>query len=176
MPRHFKPRLLVGRYRSKSEERVAGHLNDLGVAYQYEPKDQKVTYRVERTASYLPDFVLTSSGVILEVKGYLSPSDRSKYLRIKASNSDVDIRFVFDRATNKLNKTSKTTYAEWATKHGFLWTEKIIPPNWIESTKHARTASKASSTKNPPPSRKGIHLAHGSTHRPRHLSVGGKRL
>ena len=176
MPRHFKPRLLVGRYRSKSEERVAGHLNDLGVAYQYEPKDGKVTYKVERTASYLPDFVL-SNGVILEVKGYLSPSDRSKYIRIKTSNPDVDIRFVFDRASNKLNKDSKTTYAEWATKHGFLWCEKIIPPNWIrESTKHARTASKAPSPQNPPASRKGLHLTYGSTHRPRHLSVGCKRL
>lgn len=175
MPRRFKPRLLVGRYRSKSEERVAGHLNELGVAYQYEPKDGKVTYKVERTASYLPDFVLTASGVILEVKGYLTSSDRSKYIRIKESNPDVDIRFVFDRATNKLNKTSKTTYAEWATKHGFLWCEKIIPPNWIERAKHARTASKASSTKNPPASRKGIHLTHGGSHRPRHLSVGCKR-
>lgn len=176
MPRHFKPRLLVGRYRSKSEERVAGHLNDLGVAYLYEPKAAKVSYKIERTALYLPDFLLLDSNIILEVKGYLSPSDRSKYIRIKTSNPDVDIRFVFDRASNKLNKDSKTTYAEWATKHGFLWCEKIIPPTWIESTKHARTTSKAPGPKNPPASRKGVHLTHGGTHRPRHLSVGGKRL
>lgn len=170
MPRHFKPRLLVGRYRSKSEERVAGHLNDLGVAYQYEPLDKKVTYRIERTASYLPDFVLTASGVILEVKGYLTSSDRSKYIRIKERNPDIDIRFVFDRASNKLNKTSKTTYAEWATKHGFLWCEKIIPPNWIES-KHARASSKAAGTPYSPSPRKGLHLTHGGPHRPRHLST-----
>lgn len=169
MPRHFKPRLLVGRYRSKSEERVAGHLNDLGVAYEYEPKDGKVTYKVERTASYLPDFVLFN-GVILEVKGYLTPADRAKYIRIKQSNPGIDIRFVFDRATNKLNKTSSTTYSQWAEKHGFLWCEKIIPPNWYR-TNNARASSKAPSTSNPSAPRKGLHLAHGSTHRPRHLST-----
>ena len=176
MPRHFKPRLLVGRYRSKSEERVAGHLNDLGVAYQYEPKDKKVSYKVERTATYLPDFLLLDSNIILEVKGYLSSSDRAKYIRIKDSNPSVDIRFVFDRASNKLNKTSKTTYSEWATKHGFLWCEKIIPPTWIKESTHARATSKAPGTKNPPSPRKGLHLSHGGPHRSRHLSVGRKRL
>lgn len=174
MPRHFKPRLLVGRYRSKSEERVAGHLNELGVAYQYEPKDGKVTYKVERTASYLPDFVLFN-GVILEVKGYLTSADRAKYIRIKHSNPDIDIRFVFDRATNKLNKTSSTTYAQWAEKHGFLWCEKIIPPNWYSKrANNARASSKAPGTPRPPSPRKVFHLAHGGPHRPRHLSVGRK--
>lgn len=176
MPRSFKPRILVGRYRSKSEERVAGHLNELGVAYLYEPKDGKVTYKIDRTASYLPDFVLTGSGVILEVKGRLTSSDRSKYIRIKESNPNIDLRFVFDRASNKLNKTSKTTYAEWATKHGFLWCEKIIPPTWIKESKHARASSKASGPQNPSSSRKGVHLTHGGADRPRHLSVGCKRL
>lgn len=174
MPRHFKPRLLVGRYRSKSEERVAGHLKDLGVAFQYEPKDGKVTYKVERTASYLPDFVIPGD-IILEVKGYLSPSDRAKYIRIKESNPDIDLRFVFDRASNKLNKTSKTTYAQWATKHGFEWCEKIIPPTWIiESKIHARASSKAAGTPYSPSPRKAVHLTHGSTHRSRHLSTRRK--
>lgn len=173
MTRHFKPRVLVGRYRSKSEERVAGHLNELGVDYEYEPKDGKVTYRVERTASYLPDFVLFN-GIILEVKGYLTPSDRTKYIRIKASNPDIDIRFVFDRATNRLNKTSKTTYAEWAEKHGFLWCEKIIPPNWYKRASNARASSKAAGPKDSPSSRKGQHLSHGGAARPRHLSLERK--
>ncbi len=173
MARSFKPRLLVGRYRSKSEERVAGHLNELGVAYDYEPKDGKVAYRIERSALYLPDFVLTDSGIILEVKGHLTSADRSKYIRIKECNPGIDIRFVFDRATNRLSKTSKTTYAQWAEKHGFLWCEKIIPPTWYNKQRasNARASSKAPGTQNPPPSRKGQHLSHGSHARPRHLSV-----
>lgn len=176
MPRHFKPRLLLGRYRSKSEERVAGHLNDLGVPYLYEPKDGKVSYKVERTATYLPDFVLTATGVILEVKGYMTSTDRAKYLRVKASNPDIDLRFVFDRASNKLNKTSKTTYAEWAEKHGFLWCEKIIPPNWYKSRKsNERASSKAAGKKGPSSPRKGLHQSHGGAHGLRHLSSRSRR-
>lgn len=172
MPRHFKPRLLIGSYRNKSEERVAGHLNELGVAFEYEPQDQKVPYKVERNAYYLPDFVLPG-GTILEVKGWLTSADRAKYIRIKKSNPDIDLRFVFDRSSAKLSKTSKTTYAQWAEQHGFLWCEKIIPPNWIES-KHARASFKAAGTPYSPSPRKGLHLTHGSTHRPRHLSTRRK--
>lgn len=174
MPRHFKPRRLVGKYRSKSEERVAHNLDILEVDYEYEPKDGKVAYRIERSATYLPDFVLKNEKCILEVKGYLSPSDRTKYLRIKACNPDVDIRFVFDRATNRLNKTSKTTYAEWAEKHGFLWCEKNIPLHWLKRKKHERASSKAAGTAHPTSPRKGLHLAHGGPHRPRHLSTRRK--
>lgn len=171
MRQRFKPRLLVGRYRSKSEERVAGHLDELGVPYAYEPKDGKIRYTVERTASYLPDFVLKDSGIVLEVKGYLSSADRAKYLRVKKSNPDADIRFIFDRASNKLSKTSTTTYAQWAEKHGFPWCEKVIPPNWIKK-KNERASSKATGKARPASPRKGIHLSARGPVRPRHLSVG----
>jgi hypothetical protein len=169
MSRRFKPRLLVGRYRSKSEERVADHLNHLGVPYLYEPRNRKVSYKVERTATYLPDFVLTDSGIILEVKGYFTSADRAKYLRVKASNPDLDMRFVFDRASNKLSKTSKTTYADWAEKHGFQWCEKVIPPHWYRKS-NERASSKATSTKGASSPRKGKHQSHGSMGRLRHLS------
>lgn len=173
MPRHFKPRALVGRYRSKSEERVAGHLNELGVAYDYEPKDGKLTYQIERSALYLPDFVLKDTGIILEVKGYMDSADRSKYRRIKKSNPQADIRFVFDRPHNTLSPTSKTTYAQWAEKNGFPWCDKIIPPNWLTNKRasNARASSKAPGTQNPPASRKGQHLSHGGVARSRHLSA-----
>jgi hypothetical protein len=170
--RRFKPRLLVGRYRSKSEERVAEHLNFLGVPYLYEPKDGKVTYKIERSASYLPDFVLTKSGTILEVKGYLTSSDRSKYIRIKESNPNIDLRFVFDRASTKLNKTSKTTYAEWADKHGFLWCEKVIPPHWYSTSNrksNERASSKAAGTKGSASPRKVKPQSHGGLGRLRYL-------
>jgi hypothetical protein len=171
--RRFNPRLLVGRYRSKSEERVAEHLNHLGVPYLYEPKNGKVSYKVERTASYLPDFVLTDSGIILEVKGYFTSTDRAKYLRVKESNPDLDLRFVFDRASNKLSKTSKTTYADWAEKHGFQWCEKVIPPHWYRKS-NERAPSKAAGTKGPASPRKGKPKSHGSVGRLRHLQAGCK--
>lgn len=175
-PRHFKPRALVGKFRSRSEERFAGHLHDLGVAFEYEPKDKKVKYTVQRDALYLPDFIINGSSFILEVKGYLSPADRAKYIRVKASNPDIDLRFVFDRASNRLNKTSKTTYAQWAEKNGFKWCEKILPPNWHSNRKsHERASSKAAGTPHSGASRKGLHLTYGSPDRSRNLSAGRMR-
>jgi hypothetical protein len=171
MPRRFKPRVLVGKFRSGSEERFAGHLNDLGVAFEYEPKDKKVKYAVERTAYYLPDFMLDGFNFILEIKGYLSPADRAKYIRVKASNPGIDLRFVFDRASNKLSKSSKTTYAQWAEKHGFLWTEKIIPPTWHRKSSNERAPLKAAGKARPSSPRKAKHQPHGSPGRTRHLQA-----
>tara|TARA_B100000780_G_scaffold277260_1_gene247541 strand:- start:1489 stop:1626 length:138 start_codon:yes stop_codon:yes gene_type:complete len=31
-----------------------------------------------------------------------------------------------------LYKGSKTTYADYATKHGFAWAHKHIPDEWVE--------------------------------------------
>lgn len=40
---------------------------------------------------------------------------------------------MFERSNNKLNKASKTTYAEWAEKYGFEWADirDGIPRKWI---------------------------------------------
>jgi hypothetical protein len=70
--------------------------------------------------------------IYIETKGYLSPRDRRKMELVKLSNPDEDIRFVFQNANNKLNKRSKTTYGEWATKKGFKWAHKQVPQEWIE--------------------------------------------
>ena len=173
MHRSFKPRLLQDKYRSKSEERVAEHLKLMGVPYEFEPLDKKVSYRIERTATYLPDFVLTDSGIILEVKGYFTSADRTKYLRVKQSNPGIDLRFVFDRASTKITKNSKTTYADWAEKHGFKWCEKVIPHNWLRK-KNERASSKAAGKKSTASPRKGQHQSHGSMGRLRHLPSGRK--
>lgn len=177
MHRSFKPRALVGNFRSKSEERFAGHLNDLGVTYEYEPKDKKLSYAIERTAYYQPDFVVDGWPFIIEVKGYFPSSDRAKYLRVRASNPKTDIRFVFDRASTKLSKTSKTTYADWCDKHGFKWCEKIIPPNWIKKAQNERASSKAAGKENSSSPRKGLkHQSARGTHGSRSLPLGRKYL
>jgi hypothetical protein len=42
------------------------------------------------------------------------------------------VRFVFQR-NNTLSKNSKTTYGDWATKHGFQWCiYPDIPPSWLQ--------------------------------------------
>lgn len=59
---------------------------------------------------------------------------------VKASNPELDIRFVFQNANNKLSKNSKTTYGEWATKKGFKWCHKEVPKEWIEEVENADTS------------------------------------
>lgn len=141
-------------------------LDAMDIPYQYEPIDGKVSYRIERDAKYLPDFIV-GEGIILEVKGYLTPSDRAKYIRLQRCNPSIDLRFVFDRPSNLLNKKSRTTYAEWAEQHGFLWYDKYTIGKLLEELQpDGRTPRK-------PPSAEGFkasrtarkHKQHGSLDR-----------
>jgi hypothetical protein len=77
----------------------------------------------------LLDFELPN-GIIIEVKGWFKPADRTKHLSIKKQHPDLDIRFLFDNANKRLSKTSRTTYAQWCQKHGFKYAEKTIPKEW----------------------------------------------
>jgi hypothetical protein len=83
------------------------------------------------SAVYTPDFILPN-GVILEAKGYFKPEDRRKMLAVKKQHPHLDIRLVFQQPLNTLTKTSKTTYAMWAEKNGFLWAPfHAIPLDWF---------------------------------------------
>lgn len=79
--------------------------------------------------NYLPDFVLPN-GVIVEAKGYLDAAACRKMKAVKASNPDLDIRFVFQNANGKRNKRAKLKNWEWAEKHGFPWAQGTIPLDW----------------------------------------------
>ena len=112
--------------RSGLEIQVAELLDELKIDYEYEP--DKVNYVIE--ARYIPDFKV--GDVYLETKGFFKPSDRRKMLAVKKCNPDLDIRLVFQAPYNKISKRSKTTYAKWAAKHGFLWCPYYaIPLNWL---------------------------------------------
>lgn len=129
--RRFSPRLKSG-YASKSEEKFAERLTELGVPFSYEK--HTVKYK-QKDASYKIDFDLRDHGFFIEYKGYFDPADRTKHLLIKQQHPGLDIRFIFDRASNTITKHSKTTYADWCDKHGFKWAEKVIPPAWLKETK-----------------------------------------
>ena len=113
-------------YRSRFEERLALTLKGVGAPFDYETLKLKYT----RECVYTPDFILPN-GVIIEAKGYWLPADRTKHLRVRECNPEMDIRFCFQNAHNTLNKKSKTTYGDWCDKHGFLWAHKTIPKEWI---------------------------------------------
>lgn len=116
-------------FRSGLEERIAEQLDQLGVEYTYE----KVKLKYIRPASehiYTPDFVL-ANGIIVETKGRFLLADRMKHLMVKKHNPELDIRFVFSNSNARISKASKTTYAMWCRKHGYLFADKTIPNEWL---------------------------------------------
>ena len=84
--------------------------------------------------SYLPDFILPN-GIVVEAKGYLDAAACKKMKAVKATNPDLDIRFVFQNANGKRNKRAKLKNWEWAEKHGFPWAEGTIPLEWWRERK-----------------------------------------
>ena len=115
-------------YRSKFEVRVAADLGKRKIDFQYE----KVSFDyVPKIRNYTPDFYLPESKIYIETKGRLTTNDRVKHLLIKEQYPDLDIRFVFVNADNKISRTSKTTYANWCDRHKFLWAESLVPMEWL---------------------------------------------
>jgi hypothetical protein len=114
-------------YKSGIEGDIAVQLKQAGLPADYEPG--KLPY-MDKPHTYTPDFILPN-GIVIETKGYFVPEDRTKHLRIKEQYPDLDLRFVFARPENRINKTSKTTYGEWATKKGFKWSKRRIPEAWF---------------------------------------------
>jgi hypothetical protein len=121
--------LLMHGVRSGLEESVCKDLQSRGVSYEYETLKLKYT-RPAKEHTYTPDILLPNN-VILELKGRLTAEDRKKMLLVKKDNPDLDIRFVFSNSRTKINKNSKTTYADWAAKNGFPFCDKTVPDDWI---------------------------------------------
>lgn len=113
------------KFRSKFEKNV---FNECKGKIEYEPKDARLNYN--RPSKYLPDFRLPN-GILIETKGRFTSTDRSKMLRVKEQNPHVDIRFVFQRANNRLTKAKNSkTYWQWCEQHGFQWSQTSIPESW----------------------------------------------
>ena len=116
-------------YRSGLEDKIADQLKSLSVPVKYE--ERKISYSVpESLHTYTPDFELPN-GIIIESKGRFVAADRKKHLLIKQQYPHLDIRFVFSNSKAKINKGSKTSYADWCDKFGFLYADKLIPEGWI---------------------------------------------
>lgn len=120
---------LMHGFRSGLEESLDDSLKAQGIDGQYE--QHKISYTKPATNhTYTPDFRLPN-GIYIETKGRFVLADRQKHILIKQQNPNLDIRFIFQNAKNKIRKGSKTTYADWCEKNGFLYSEKVIPPEWL---------------------------------------------
>ena len=131
-------------YRSKFESTIGHQLECSRTEYEYEPSGRRIRYVIpEKSGTYLPDFVYTSrSGkeIIIEAKGLWTYEDRYKHLLIKQQQPELDIRFVFQRASNRISKGSKISYRDicegrgrgiWS---GVTWpySETTIPEEWLK--------------------------------------------
>lgn len=126
------------KYKSKFEESLGTWFSEHNIPFEYEPC--QISYTVpETTHKYIPDWKLgKKQKVFYESKGFFALEDRKKMLFAKVSNPDIRIRIIFQNSTVKIRKGSKTTYADWATQHGFdyfCWktgTEKDFK-KWLKS-------------------------------------------
>ena len=117
-------------FRSGLEEETSKFLTDNGAKFTYE--EMKIKYLQPATErQYTPDFVL-ENGIIIETKGRFLVADRKKHILIKRQHPHLDIRFVFSNSKQKLNKASRTTYADWCIKNGFQYADKEVPIHWIK--------------------------------------------
>jgi hypothetical protein len=122
-------RAIKNGYRSGLEDRISDQLKGLSVSFKYE--EFKIKYEVHEIRTYTPDFELPN-GIIVESKGRFVAADRKKHLLVKKQHPELDIRFVFSNSRNKITKGSKTSYADWCNKNGFIYADKLIPEEWVK--------------------------------------------
>jgi hypothetical protein len=121
-------------YKSGLEQTVAEQIKSTEYDLKYET--EIINYIIpERKAKYTPDFVFVKRNgnfMFIETKGRWTTADRQKMKHVLASNPGVDIRMVFQNPNQRLSKTSKTTYAEFALKLGIQHVaKKDIPTEWL---------------------------------------------
>ena len=115
-------------FRSNFELEVANQLVRKKISYEYE----KHAIDYIRNCTYTPDFYIKNKGFYIEVKGRFVASDRGKHLIIRKQNPELDIRFLFLNAKNKIYKGSKTSYGSWCSRYDIKWCEKFIPKEWLD--------------------------------------------
>jgi hypothetical protein len=116
-------------FRSGLELEISESLKNRGIDGQYE--ENVIEYIKPITKhKYHPDFRLPN-GIFVETKGRFLTADRKKHLLIKEQHPELDIRFLFQNSKVKISKNSKTTYASWCEKNGFLYADKEIPEEWL---------------------------------------------
>lgn len=113
-------------YRSRMEARIVPRLLETGAAY--EPILLRYT---GKPRGYTPDVVLPN-GVVIEIKGWFTPADRSKMLAVKQQFPALDLRLVLATPNQKLGVKSKTTLAGWCEQHGFPWAADDVPDAWLK--------------------------------------------
>lgn len=122
-----------GKYRSMLEAFIAEQLDERGIEYSYETVILRYDQRVHNSRctscghtgvvkqrTYTGDFFVGDK-VILEGKGKLTASERTKLLAIRESNPEWTIVLIFDK-DNWITRNHKSRYSDWARKNNFQYT------------------------------------------------------
>lgn len=109
----------LGKFRSHFEMTVAEKMPD-NSCYECEEVEYKIP---EEPHKYTPDFVITAKDghkVYLEVKGrFRTKAEADKYIHIRNSNQNMDLRFIIMDAKTLMPRSKKTTMKQWLEKNGF---------------------------------------------------------
>lgn len=92
------------------------------------PKYESTKIKYVKESTYTPDVVLPN-GIIVEIKGRFTASDRGKHLLIQSQHPKLDIRFVF-QYDDWLTRKKKTRYSQWCERNGFKYAVGSIPIEW----------------------------------------------
>tara|TARA_B100000508_G_C11464804_1_gene281129 strand:+ start:7329 stop:7781 length:453 start_codon:yes stop_codon:yes gene_type:complete len=126
--KQFKAAMKQG-YRSGLEIKIKDFLRENKIPIKYECL--KIEWEDLMYRTYTPDFILPN-GIIIEVKGRFTASDRRKHVCIKKQHPKLDIRFVFESSRRKLSKGAKSTYATWCERNKFTYCDRVIPMEWLK--------------------------------------------
>lgn len=122
-------------YRSGLELDVSKQIQEANYPVNYET--ETLHYIVpEKKSKYTPDFIFTKKNgqkMYIETKGRWTAADRKKMKFVLKSNPGIDLRIVFQNPNQKISKTSKTTYGEFAERMGITHVaKKEIPESWLD--------------------------------------------
>jgi hypothetical protein len=138
-----KSRAIAEGYKSGLEGAISDFLIAQGIDARavYESLTIPFTQPV-KPRRYKPDFPLPN-GIVVESKGQFKTADRQKHLLVQQQHPDLDLRFVFSNPNARISKQSKTTYAAWCEKNGFLYAkstkEQPIPLTWLAEPPNRRS-------------------------------------
>ncbi len=121
------------KYKSKLELSVA---EELGTKAEYEPDKIKFV-QPAKNRFYVPDFKI-GKDTYIETKGKWTSDDRMKHVWLQEQHPEITIYILFQNSSVKLNKRSKTTYGDWATKNNLKWADYRygIPKEWLNNNEN----------------------------------------
>lgn len=107
-----------GKYKSHFELEVSEKLGDENYEVsEVEYEEPAVSHK------YTPDFTITTTDghtVHFETKGrFRTKSEANKYIWVRDSNPEIDLRFIIMDKKTLMPRSKKTTMYNWLLKNGF---------------------------------------------------------